>query len=140
MGDELNEELDKLEKGIVFAIDFDGTCVTHAYPEIGKEIGAVPVLKAMVENGHKLIIWTMRSGEKLDDAVAWFEKNDIPLYGIQKNPTQAEWTKSPKAYAQIYMDDASWMAPLKVDKQLSDRAFYDWAKVEGVLRASGLLK
>ena len=140
MGDELNEELDKLEKGIVFCVDFDGTCVTHAYPEIGKEIGAVPVLKAMVENGHKLIIWTMRSGEKLDDAVAWFEKNDIPLYGIQKNPTQAEWTKSPKAYAQIYMDDASWMAPLKVDKQLSDRPFYDWAKVEGVLRASGLLK
>lgn len=46
------------------AIDFDGTCVTPEYPEIGKDIGAVPVLKRLVENGHKLILHTMRGEPK----------------------------------------------------------------------------
>ena len=43
------------------AIDFDGTCVTHEYPNIGKDIGAIPVLKQLVKDGHKLILYTMRS-------------------------------------------------------------------------------
>ena len=43
------------------AIDFDGTCVTHDYPEVGKDIGAVPVLKRLIDAGHKLILHTMRS-------------------------------------------------------------------------------
>jgi hypothetical protein len=42
-------------------IDFDGTCVAHEFPKVGKDIGAVPVLKALVENGHNLILFTMRS-------------------------------------------------------------------------------
>jgi len=45
---------------MIIAIDFDGTCVTHAYPKIGKDIGAVPVLKQLVQYGHQLILWTMR--------------------------------------------------------------------------------
>lgn len=60
-------------------IDFDGTCVTHDYPRIGKDIGAVPVLKELVERGHKLILNTMRSGKELEDAVEWFKKM-ISLY------------------------------------------------------------
>ena len=38
---------------MVIAIDFDGTCVTNDYPYIGKGIGAVPVLKKIVEKGHR---------------------------------------------------------------------------------------
>ena len=68
------------------AVDFDGTCVTHDYPRVGKDIGAIPVLKALVQKGHKLILWTMRSGIGLEAAVNWFKENDIPLYGIQINP------------------------------------------------------
>lgn len=45
----------------IIGIDFDGTVVTHDFPKIGKDIGAVPVLKKLVENGHKLILFTMRS-------------------------------------------------------------------------------
>lgn len=73
---------------IILAIDFDGTCTTHDYPRIGKDIGAVPVLQRLVAAGHKLIINTMRSGKELDKAVKWFEENGIKLYGIQTNPTQ----------------------------------------------------
>ena len=42
-------------------IDFDGTCVTHEFPKVGKDIGAVSVLKKIVEAGHKIILFTMRS-------------------------------------------------------------------------------
>ena len=50
------------------AVDFDGTCVTHDYPRIGKEIGATKVLKRLVEAGHKLILNTMRSGKELQES------------------------------------------------------------------------
>ena len=42
-------------------IDFDGTVVTHDFPAVGKDIGSVPVLKRLVDNGHRLILFTMRS-------------------------------------------------------------------------------
>lgn len=42
-------------------IDFDGTCVTHEFPEVGKDIGAVSVLKELIKSGHNLILFTMRS-------------------------------------------------------------------------------
>ena len=121
------------------AVDFDGTCVTHDYPMVGKDIGAVPVLKALVQKGHKLILWTMRSGIGLEAAVNWFKENDIPLYGIQINPGQQSWTSSPKAYAQLYIDDAALGCYLKEDKDLSDRAFVDWALVEVALKEKGLI-
>ena len=82
-------------------IDFDGTCVTHDFPKVGKSIGAEKVLKRLADNGHQLILFTMRSDRKeakpvidptiqnvtgkfLTDAVNWFKENNIPLYGIQK--------------------------------------------------------
>ena len=83
------------------AIDFDGTCVTHDYPRIGKDINAVNVLKKLVANGHKLILNTMRSGKELKEAINWFKKNDIELYGANENPTQKKWTNSPKVYAHL---------------------------------------
>ena len=45
-------------------IDFDGTCVTHDYPRVGRDIGAVPVLKELVKNRHLLILFTMRSSKQ----------------------------------------------------------------------------
>lgn len=136
-------------------IDFDGTCVTHDFPEIGKDIGAVPVLKELVENGHRLILFTMRSDRKkkkkvngeeivveenvLTEAVQWFEDNGIPLYGIQKNPTQRFWTSSPKAYGHLYIDDANLGCPLIYDENVSDRPFVDWLSVRVMLMEKGVL-
>ena len=108
------------------AVDFDGTCVTHDYPRVGKDIGAVPVLKKLTDSGHLLILNTMRSGKELDDAVQWFIDNDIPLYGVNENPTQKSWTASPKVYAHLYIDDAALGCPLKMDNAVSDRPFVNW--------------
>ena len=121
------------------AVDFDGTCVTHEYPEIGKPIGSVFVLKQLVSAGHKLILWTMRSGKELEDAINWFKENEIPLFGVQTNPTQKSWTTSPKAYAHIYIDDAALGCPLIKDPTISDRPFVDWIKVIDLLKEEGAL-
>ena len=66
----------------LIAVDFDGTVVTHAYPEIGDDAGAVAVLKELTDNGCRLILYTMRSGALLDKAVKWFRDREIPLYAI----------------------------------------------------------
>ena len=52
-------------KQIKIAIDFDGTCVKHDYPRIGEDIGASKILRLLTDEGHKLILNTMRSGEYL---------------------------------------------------------------------------
>ena len=121
------------------AIDFDGTCVTHDYPRIGKDINAIDVLKKLVVNGHKLILNTMRSGKELDEAVNWFKENNIELFGINENPTQKRWTDSPKVYAHMYIDDAALGCPLKLDLSLSNRPFVDWEVVSRLLKDNEIL-
>ena len=121
------------------AIDFDGTCVTHDYPRIGKEIGATKVLKRLVEAGHKLILNTMRSDKELHDAVNWFKKNGIELYGVNENPTQKRWTNSPKVYAHMYIDDAAFGCPLINAPELSNRPFVDWDSINRQLIQKGII-
>lgn len=121
----------------LIAVDFDGTCVTHEYPKIGREIGAVPVLKELVARGCKLILWTMRSdgcehGDMLTAAVNWFAEHGIPLFGMQRNPEQDTWTTSPKAYAKLYIDDAALGAPLCQGLK-GERPFVDWQRVRELL-------
>lgn len=99
-------------------VDFDGTVVDHRYPYVGDPVPmAVEWLQRWAELGAKLILFTMRSdgedGEDLlQDAVRYYAKNDIPLFGINHNPDQDSWTSSPKAYAHIYIDDAAYGCPL----------------------------
>lgn len=109
---------------MIIAIDFDGTCVKHAYPKIGEDIGAVPVLKEMVKNGHQLVLNTMRSGKLLNEAIQWFENNGIKLSGANHTPGQATWTASPKVYANIYIDDAALGCPTTMDDE--GNIYVDW--------------
>lgn len=70
-------------------------------------------------------------GNYLDDAINWFKNNDIPLHGINKNPAQSGWTTSPKAYGQLYIDDAALGVPLLIDNYIGGyvHVFVDWVKV-----------
>ena len=125
--------------GYTIGIDFDGTVVTHMYPEVGKDIGAVPVLKKLVEDGNRLILFTMRDSRNgtLQDAVNWFKENGIKLYGVNTNPTQAEWTDSPKPHCNIYIDDAGLATPTNFDEE-SGREYVDWKKVAELLKEKGV--
>lgn len=124
-------------------VDADGTCFTHEFPKIGKDIGAAPVLRELVAAGHQLILWTMRcdhteppvtddpdihpvGGNYLSEAIQWFEYRNIPLYGINTNPTQSSWTSSPKAYGTLCLDDINLGARLRKIAHL--KPFIDWSK------------
>jgi hypothetical protein len=113
---------------MIIAIDFDGTCVAHAYPEIGHEIGAPAVLRALAASGHQLILWTVRSGEHLAAAEEWFVKHEIPLYGVNKNPQQSSWSASPKCHANLFIDDLALGAPL-LSPAGGARRYIDWRTV-----------
>lgn len=115
-----------LTKKPFIAVDFDGTVVTFAYPGVGEEVGATPWLKRWVAAGAKLILFTMRTGKELEDARAWYAERDIPLWGVQLNPEQHEWTDSNKPYAKLYIDDHGFGTPLVYGL---DRPYVDWSVV-----------
>lgn len=90
------------------AVDFDGTIVTHEYPNIGRDIGAFEWLKKFQEyDGVKLILYTMRSGKELQEAVEFCRENDVEFWAVNDNPDQYTWTNSRKVYAHKYIDDAA---------------------------------
>jgi len=125
---------------IIICVDFDGSVVQHCYTKVGKDCpGAVDVIKKLVKRGHKIILFTMRSGVQLGEAVDWYKSKEIPLYGININPTQQNWTSSPKAYAQLYIDDAALGIPLIYPENKAERPYIDWYKVEELLIKSHVL-
>lgn len=127
---------------VVIAVDFDGTCVEADYPQVGKSILlAEGCLRAMHNSGCKLILWTMRDGQELLDAIKWFENKHIPLYGVQRHPLQQEWTEdqgSPKCLATYYIDDRNIGIPIKADSN-GERAV-DWNTLLPMLINLGLIK
>lgn len=122
----------------IIAVDFDGTVVTHAYPYVGEDAGAVPVLRELVDNGCKLILHTMRSDKLLDAAVAWFDARQLPLYAVNANPDQARWTASPKVHADLYIDDAALGCPLRFIDGIR-RPVADWVRIRELLVRDGYL-
>lgn len=123
----------------IIAVDFDGTCVRHEYPIVGRRIpGAIDVLRELVAHGHKLVLFTMRSDVHLADAVDWFKTNGIALHGVNEEPNQKDWTKSPKAFAHMYIDDAALGCPL-VQPMLHSRPYVDWFEVRNLLVSKGVL-
>lgn len=120
-------------------VDFDGTCVKHEYPKIGEDVpNAVNVLKKLNENQVKIILWTIRSGEFLQEAVNWFVERDIELWAVNKNPQQRFWSKSPKAYALVYIDDAAIGCPL-IYPEDNTKPYTDWFEVEILLEEKEIL-
>ena len=120
-------------KPLFIGIDFDGTMVTHKYPAIGEPVeNALEVLEKLQAAGHRLILYTMRSGERLVQAVEYLEEEGIELYAVNENPTQKHWTQSPKIYCHIYIDDAALGVPL--DYEEDSRPVVDWFEVEKILK------
>lgn len=91
------------------AIDFDGTLVEHRYPEIGKELPmATMTLRKLQEEGHQLVLWTVREGALLDAAVDWCRERGIEFYAVNANypgETPGDSDYSRKIVADLYIDD-----------------------------------
>jgi len=94
---------------MLIAIDFDGTIVTHEYPNIGKEIPfAFATLKKLIDDGHRLILWTVREGQALQEAVDFCRSKGIEFYAINSNYPEklpAGETQPRKLLVDVYVDD-----------------------------------
>lgn len=109
-----------MKKHLVLAVDFDGTCVEHAFPEIGPDMPhAVEVLRELARRGHKLVLWTCREDHatKIDKrhlsaARIWFSFRNIPLRSVNETHPEDEFRdhegpigRGRKVYADICIDD-----------------------------------
>lgn len=118
------------ENMAIIGIDFDGTCVTDLYPYVGNNIGAASVLRKLADK-NLLILYTVRDGKYLQDAVDWFKYNHINLYSVNYNPEPV--SSSPKVYCDYYIDDRNIGTPL------TDKGYVDWNKMLVLLRQNNLL-
>lgn len=97
-----------MPKLLTIAVDFDGTLVENRYPEIGKPIlFAFETLKKLQQEGHQLILWTYRSGVKLEEAVEFCAKQGVEFYAVNKSYPEEEYEESisRKILADMFIDD-----------------------------------
>lgn len=97
---------------MIIAVDFDGTIVEHEYPLIGKEIPfATATLRQLIKDGHKLILWTVREGDLLKEALQWCEQHGVHFYAVNSDIDEnAKIEKDENAYsrkikAHVFIDD-----------------------------------
>ena len=94
----------------VIAVDFDGTIVTHEYPRIGTELPfATETLKMLARDGHRLILWSVREGDLLQEAVDWCKQRGVEFWAVNKDYPEEEKEKndhySRKLKADFFIDD-----------------------------------
>lgn len=98
---------------MIIAVDFDGTIVEHRYPQIGKKIPfAIETLKKLQADHHQLILWTVREGKLLREAVEYCRSNGIVFSAVNSNivPVSQEKMLCPsghckKVIADLFIDD-----------------------------------
>lgn len=128
-----------MKRGLTIAIDFDGTCVEHDYPAVGMDVaGAAETLRQLQAKGHRLILYTMRSGELLRAAEEWFRNHNIELWAINENPEQRAWSASPKVYADYYIDDSALGTPI-IYIDGAPRPVVDWTRLRELLEYNRIL-
>ncbi|MFA6832711.1 MAG: hypothetical protein WCR36_10685 [Bacteroidaceae bacterium] len=96
---------------MVIAVDFDGTIVEHKYPAIGEELPfAIDTLKMLINEQHRLILWSVREGKLLDEAIQWCNERGIEFWAVNKDYPEENGTLnnnhfSRKIKADIFIDD-----------------------------------
>ena len=106
---------------MTIAVDFDGTIVEHRYPEIGREIPlATDTLTMHTKEGHRLILWSVREGKLLDEAVEWCRERGVEFYAVNKD------------YPEEGREDRNYSRKLKVEMFIDDRnvgGLPDWGVI-----------
>ena len=111
---------------MTIAIDFDGTIVEHRYPEIGPEIPfAIDTLKMLINDRHRLILWSVREGVLLEEAVEYCRKRGVEFYAVNKDYPEEKTT------------DRNFSRKLKVDMFIADRnlgGIPDWGTIYRMIK------
>ena len=112
---------------MTLAVDFDGTIVEHRYPQIGPEIPfAIDTLKMLIRDHHKIILWTVREGEMLDEAVNWCRERGVEFYAVNRDYPE-ETTNNNQHFSR----------KIKVDYFIDDRnlgGLPDWGTIYRMVR------
>lgn len=94
---------------MIIAVDFDGTIVTHEYPKIGREIPfAIDTLKRLQQEPQiQLLLWTVREGKELEEAVEYCRNKGLEFYAVNNNyPEETSKDGQPrKLKADLFIDD-----------------------------------
>ena len=108
----------------IMAIDFDGTLVADEFPNIGRKREYMcNLVKELHSRGVKVILWTSRTGEHLENAIKWCKDHSIPLDAVNQNiPEVIELTgcDTRKVFADVYVDDKSCPAKVLELRQFSN--------------------
>lgn len=115
-----------IDRTMTIAVDFDGTIVEHRYPYIGKEIAfAIDTLKLLQQEQHRLILWSVREGELLEEAVAWCKERGLEFYAVNRD------------YPEEKQQDKGFSRKLKVDLFIDDRnlgGLPDWGVIYQMIK------
>ncbi len=94
---------------MIIAVDFDGTICQDMYPHIGP--ANEHLIRELIEikkHGARLILWTCRGGEQLEEAVLFCQKHGLLFDAVNENlPESIEkyGGDSRKITADVYIDD-----------------------------------
>ena len=107
---------------MVIAVDFDGTIVEHRYPAIGPELPfAIDTLRQLAAEGHRLILWTVREGQYLDEAVEFCRSRGLEFYAVNRDYPE-----------EVKEDNSHFTRKLKADLWIDDRnlgGLPDWGTI-----------
>lgn len=111
---------------MVIAVDFDGTIVEHKYPAIGRELPfATETLRMLIRDRHKLILWSVREGALLEEAVEWCRERGVEFYAVNRD------------YPEERREHESFSRKLKADLFIDDRnigGLPDWGTIYQMVR------
>ena len=97
---------------MIIAVDFDGTIAEDRYPGIGKPMPfAFETLKMLQGDGHRLILWTYRTGKKLNEAVEFCREHGIEFYAVNKGFPEEDMQHPDtgrKIHADLFIDDRNF--------------------------------
>ena len=94
---------------MLIAVDFDGTIVEHRYPAIGRELPfATDTLRRLTADGHRLILWTVREGQLLDEALEWCKERGVTFYAVNRDYPEQEFGEGVARKIKVDRRPQSW--------------------------------
>jgi len=101
-----------IQRPKIYAVDFDGTIVRDAFPEIGELYPqAVWALRMLHKFGNLISIWSCRCNHYQEDMEIFLEFNKVPFDYVNRNTDGQidHWTwDCRKIFADVYIDDRNY--------------------------------
>ena len=109
----------------IFAVDFDGVLCRDEWPKIGPALEHnIEWIRALQSTGAKFILWTSRTGLRLDHAVEWCREHGLEFDAVNENLPEIikEFGgDTRKIFADYYIDDRN----LLMNAGTNERHYFD---------------